>query len=84
MEVNAILGLRARQDAEKLNADLKDFWTEDGVKATLLDARSENEVRIALSASRGRQARLCVTLGNLLEVLTRKRDPDRVVVSQAA
>ena len=84
VEVNAVLGTKAQQDIEKLNADLRDFWTEDGVKATLMGARSENEVRIARVASRGRQARLCVTLGNLLDLLTRKRDPDRVVVSQAA
>jgi hypothetical protein len=82
VEVSAVLGPRAQRHAEKLRADLKQFWTDDGVRATQLDARTDTEVRVSLTASRGRQARLCLTLGNLLEVLTQHQDPERVVVTR--
>ena len=84
VEVDAVLGSRAQGETAQLYTDLDRFGTANGVRAQVLGARNENEVRVALTASHGREVQLCSALGNLLEVLTQHHDPERMVVNRAA
>jgi hypothetical protein len=82
-EVHAVLGSRAQRNAEKVQAALKHFWSEDGVHARLLDEPTDTEVKIALQASPGRQAKFFLTLGNLVDVLTQRHDPEAVILTES-
>jgi hypothetical protein len=82
-EVHAVLGSRAQRNADKVHAALKRFWSEDGVHARLLDEPTATEVKIALEAAPGRQAKFFLTLGNLVDVLTQRHDPEAVILTES-